>query len=95
MSVSLWRWAEVCDHRACPGDCDFCDFDPEEEEEVRPHTKEELLELIKEAEQVYRSYSRAANYGGNYGHLLSDIRAIINGYKFELEFIERKEKNER
>lgn len=94
MSVSLWKWAEPCDHRNCPGDCDFCDFDPEEAEEEEPMTKEKLLGLIKEAEQVYRSYDRAANYGGNYGPLLSRIRGIINGYKLELEYMERKEKNE-
>lgn len=33
MSVSLWNWSEVCDSRPCPGDCDNCDYEPEEEEE--------------------------------------------------------------
>lgn len=97
MSGSLWRWTEECDYRPCPGECDFCSFEPEEdeEEEKKEPTKEELLQKIKEAEQVYRSYDRAANYGGNYGHLLSNIRGIINGYKLAIEVIERKEKNER
>lgn len=33
MSVSLWRWTEACDGQPCPGDCDNCDYEPEEEEE--------------------------------------------------------------
>lgn len=33
MSVSLWRWTEACDARSCPGDCDECGFDPQEEED--------------------------------------------------------------
>lgn len=33
MSCSLWRWTEACDGQPCPGDCDICDYDPEEEED--------------------------------------------------------------
>ena len=33
MSVSLYRWAEKCEGRYCPGDCDYCYFDPEYDEE--------------------------------------------------------------
>ena len=31
MSVSLWRWSEECDGRACPGDCDGCTENEETE----------------------------------------------------------------
>lgn len=30
MSVSKWRYTEACEGRPCPGDCDCCDFDPDE-----------------------------------------------------------------
>lgn len=33
MSVSLWRWTEACDGQPCPGDCDHCDIEEEEEDE--------------------------------------------------------------
>ena len=33
MSCSLYRYSEKCDGRPCVGDCDLCDFDPEETEE--------------------------------------------------------------
>ena len=34
MSCSLWRWTPECDHDACPGDCDFCSKNMEDEDEV-------------------------------------------------------------
>lgn len=30
MSCSKWRYTEQCEGRPCPGDCDLCDFDPDE-----------------------------------------------------------------
>ena len=30
MSCDLWRYTEQCEGRPCPGDCDCCDFDPDE-----------------------------------------------------------------
>jgi len=33
MSVSLYAWTEACDHRACVGDCDLCDYADEEQED--------------------------------------------------------------
>ena len=33
MSCSLYRYTTACDGRPCAGDCDLCDFDPEEQEE--------------------------------------------------------------
>lgn len=32
MSVSLYRWNESCDGQPCPGDCDVCDKNTEDEE---------------------------------------------------------------
>lgn len=32
MSCSLWRYTEKCEGQACCGDCDLCDYDPEDEE---------------------------------------------------------------
>lgn len=32
MSVSKWRWTESCDGIPCPGDCDVCSKNEEEEE---------------------------------------------------------------
>ena len=34
MSVSRWRYTEACDDHMdeCPGDCDLCSFEPEEDE---------------------------------------------------------------
>lgn len=32
MSCSLWRWTEACEGQPCPGDCDLCSFEAEEEE---------------------------------------------------------------
>lgn len=31
MSVSKWRYTEACDFHPCPGDCDFCDYNLEDE----------------------------------------------------------------
>lgn len=31
MSCSLWRWTEDCEGQFCPGDCDLCDKNNEEE----------------------------------------------------------------
>ena len=28
MSVSKWRYTEECNGRPCPGDCDYCSFEP-------------------------------------------------------------------
>lgn len=33
MSCDLWRWTEECDHRPCPGDCDLCEENTEDEED--------------------------------------------------------------
>lgn len=33
MSVSLWRWSEECDGRACPGDCDGCTENAEDSDD--------------------------------------------------------------
>lgn len=33
MSCSKWRWTEECDGQPCVGDCDLCDFYPEEDYE--------------------------------------------------------------
>lgn len=34
MSCSLYRYSAACDGRPCAGDCDLCDFDPEEAESI-------------------------------------------------------------
>lgn len=34
MSVSKYRWTEECDTHICVGDCDFCDYNTEEEHET-------------------------------------------------------------
>jgi len=31
MSCSKWRWTEKCDTHPCPGDCDLCDENTEDE----------------------------------------------------------------
>lgn len=33
MSCSLYRYSESCDGRQCVGDCDICDYYPDEEDE--------------------------------------------------------------
>lgn len=33
MSVSLYRWNESCDGQPCPGDCDVCPRNREEEDD--------------------------------------------------------------
>lgn len=33
MSCSLWRWSEECDRHPCPGDCDLCDENTEDDDE--------------------------------------------------------------
>ena len=33
MSVDLWRYTEACEGIACPGDCDNCHENEEEESE--------------------------------------------------------------
>ena len=59
MSVSKYRWTEECDTHLCIGDCDFCDYNTEDEEiepcpfcggtefEIFP-PKEIYYELLKE-----------------------------------------------
>lgn len=32
MSVSKYRWTEECDTHICVGDCDFCDYNNEDDE---------------------------------------------------------------
>ena len=44
MSVSKWRYTEACDGDYCPGDCDLCDKEPEESEDLTG----EINELIGE-----------------------------------------------
>ena len=34
MSCDLWRWTEECDYIPCPGDCDLCDHNEEDEENL-------------------------------------------------------------
>ena len=38
MSCSLCRWTEKCQERAdvCPGDCDLCSYDPNDDVECLP-----------------------------------------------------------
>ena len=33
MSVSLWRWTENCEGQPCPGDCDLCSYEEDEDED--------------------------------------------------------------
>ena len=33
MSCSLYRYTEECDGQVCVGDCDLCDYFPDEEEQ--------------------------------------------------------------
>ena len=33
MSCDKWRWTEECDTHICIGDCDYCDYNNEDEEE--------------------------------------------------------------
>lgn len=41
MGVSKWAYdPEKCDGDYCPGDCDFCSFDPEEPELCLPYEGE-------------------------------------------------------
>ena len=42
MSCSLYRWTEKCDGRPCAGDCDFCDYFPDEDEKEIKETKYEI-----------------------------------------------------
>lgn len=35
MSVSLWRWTPACDGIACPGDCDLCSYEGEDDGEIQ------------------------------------------------------------
>ena len=32
MSCSLWRYTESCDYHPCPGDCDLCEENNEDED---------------------------------------------------------------
>lgn len=34
MSADLWRYTEKCDGRPCPGDCDLCSYDPEDDDTI-------------------------------------------------------------
>lgn len=34
MSTDKWKWTEICDTRPCPGDCDLCDYDDEEDDTI-------------------------------------------------------------
>lgn len=29
MSCSLWRYSDQCEGRLCPGDCEICDYEEE------------------------------------------------------------------
>ena len=33
MSVSMWRWTEECPMDECCGECDLCEYEPDEEDE--------------------------------------------------------------
>ena len=46
MSCSLYRYSEKCDGRPCAGDCDLCDFFPDEEEEKISEVVDELFGRI-------------------------------------------------
>ena len=42
--MSTWKWRykpEMCDHGICVGDCDICDREDDEEEELLPFQEEE------------------------------------------------------
>ena len=34
MSCSLYRWTEACEGQECPGDCDMCERNMEEEDDT-------------------------------------------------------------
>lgn len=46
MSCSLYRYSEKCDGRPCPGDCDLCDYFPDEEEKDIKDIADELFGRI-------------------------------------------------
>lgn len=46
MSCSLYRYSEKCDGRPCPGDCDLCDYFPDEEEKDIKDVTDELFGRI-------------------------------------------------
>ena len=50
MSVSKWNWSEVCDSRPCPGDCDNCTYEDEDEE--RPPLPEWWRDMEEEVQEA-------------------------------------------
>lgn len=34
MSCSLWRWSERCEEKPCPGDCDKCKEEEDDDERL-------------------------------------------------------------
>lgn len=44
MSVSLYRWTEACEGRECPGDCDLCHENEEDEDDIQ--TRMQKLPLV-------------------------------------------------
>jgi len=41
MSCSLYRWTEACDGQPCPGDCDVCDKNMEDDDEQIPRNTDD------------------------------------------------------
>jgi len=48
MSVSKWKYTPACDGKPCPGDCDSCGWEPEEDELIsRKAAIDAVIELCK------------------------------------------------
>jgi len=52
MSCSLYRYSKKCDGRPCAGDCDFCDYFPDEEENDIKEVADELFGKIMSGDFV-------------------------------------------
>ena len=59
MSVSLYRWTEACDGGFCPGDCDLCSRNEEDEKEEE-NMKLEIMDYegVKETVEVPANVAR-------------------------------------
>lgn len=52
MSVSKWAYdPEVCNDQICPGDCDLCNYKPEEDEEDDEEEEERAILAARRGEE--------------------------------------------
>lgn len=92
MSVSKWRYTEACEGRPCVGECDLCDFDPEEELDLDDEDKQRQCDEIVRYMTLHGGITQAEAFALGIGRLSARIYELRHddGYAITTQSVTKK-----